>query len=347
MPPGGTPDEPVSEPAEVDARLRRLELLVVRRLEGLLQGEHRGLLPGPGSERGESREYVPGDDVRRMDWAVTARTTVAHVTDLIADRELSTHALVDLSASMEFGTVQWEKRELAVAATAALGALSTRMGSRFGLTALSPGLPNGRLELPPRTGRAHLNTVLRALASVPRTGYEMGVPSRAARPAPVPLGAGIELLARRPLRRGLALVVSDFLGPPDAWQRQLRALSARHQVLAVEVLDPRELTLPDVGVLPLLDPETGAMLEVDTRSRRVRDRYASAAAGRRAEVAATLRREGAGHLVLRTDRDWVRDLVRHVVANKHSVASKHSVANKHSVASKQALRLPRAAAVRA
>lgn len=302
---------------DVDVRLRRLELLVVRRLEGLLQGEHRGLLPGPGSERGESREYVPGDDVRRMDWAVTARTTVAHVTDLIADRELSTHALVDLSASMEFGTVQWEKRDLAVAATAALGALSTRMGSRFGLTALSPGLAHGRLELPPRTGRAHLNAVLRALASVPRTGYETpgaaGPPSQL---APLPLGAGIELLARRPLRRGLALVVSDFVGPVESWQRQLRALAARHQVLAVEVLDPRELSLPDVGVLPLLDPETGAALEVDTRSRHLRERYATAAAARRADVAATLRREGAGHLVLRTDRDWVRDLVRHVVASR-------------------------------
>ena len=313
---GAATAAPAGHPGEVDARLRRLELLVVRRLEGLLQGEHRSLLPGPGSERGESREYVAGDDVRRMDWAVTARTTVPHVADLVADRELSTHALVDLSASMEFGTVQWEKRDLAVSATAALGALSTRMGSRFGLTALSPGLPQGRLELPPRTGRAHLNAVLRALASVPRTGYEMPGEARAGRSAPLPLGDGIELLARRPLRRGLALVVSDFMGPVDRWQRQLRALGARHQVLAVEVLDPRELALPDVGVLPLLDPETGQVLEVDTRSRQLRDRYASAAAGRRAEVATTLRREGAGHLVLRTDRDWVRDLVRHVVVSK-------------------------------
>lgn len=319
--PAGSGAAPGAGQAEVDARLRRLELLVVRRLEGLLQGEHRGLLPGAGSERGESREYVAGDDVRRMDWAVTARTTVPHVTDLVADRELSTHALLDLSASMEFGTVRWEKRELAVAATAALGALSTRMGSRFGVTALSPALPRGRLELPSRTGRAHLNAVLRSLASVPRSAV-LGDsrPGHAGHQAPIPLGDGVELLARRPLRRGLALVVSDFVGPPAAWQRQLRALSARHQVLAVEVLDPRELDLPDVGVVPLLDPETGAVLEVDTHSRRLRERYAGAAAARRAEVAATLRRERASHLVLRTDRDWVADLVRHVVVQRRSRA---------------------------
>lgn len=297
-------------PEQVEARLRRFELLVLRRLEGLLQGNHLGLLPGAGSERAESREYRLGDDVRRMDWAVTARTTVPHVGDLIADRELTTHAVVDLSPSMEFGTVNWEKRDLAMAATTAFGALTTRLGSRFGAVVLSGDPERPVRELPPLVGRDALRRVLRSLAATPRSGIE--------RPLQVPRAAGpglpdaLDRLARRPLRRGLVVVVSDWLGDPAAWERPLRALSARHQVLAVEVTDPRELALPSMGLLTLVDPETGSLLEVDTGSAKLRQRYAAAAAAQRAAVADALRRSRTGHLQLRTDRDWLLDVVRYV-----------------------------------
>ncbi|WP_307868015.1 DUF58 domain-containing protein [Micromonospora sp. C95] len=294
-------------------RLRRLELTITRRLDGLLHGQHLGLLPGPGSEPAGSREYHPGEDeVRRMDWSVTARTTVPHVRTVDADRELTTWALVDATPSMDFGTAELEKRELAVAAVAAVGFLTAGSGNRLGAHVLGDA---GVRRFPARTGRYHLLSLLRTLLEVPR-----------GRPAsdPVPLAEAIDGLRRSAGRRGLAVVVSDFLdglpdegaagagsGPPD-WERPLRRLAARHQVLAVEVRDPRELELPDVGLITLVDPESGRRREVATGSRRLRDRYAAAAAAQRLAVARALRRAGAAHLPLSTDRDWIADIVRHV-----------------------------------
>ncbi|MCM3925525.1 DUF58 domain-containing protein, partial [Frankia sp. AiPs1] len=159
---------PGSDPA-VERTLRRLELTVLRRLDGMLLGDHLGLLPGQGSEKAESREYTVGDDVRRMDWAVTARTTVPHVHDLIADRELETWALVDLSASSEFGSGAWEKRDLAVAATAAVGFLTARTGNRMGAVALTRA---GTRPIPARPGRNGLRALLRDLLTLPRTAHD-------------------------------------------------------------------------------------------------------------------------------------------------------------------------------
>ena len=217
--------EPATGTAPATERmLRRLELRVVRRLEGLLHGQHQGLLPGAGSEPAEARTYQPGeDDVRRMDWNVTARTTVPHVRDLVADRELETWALVDLSASMDFGTVGPDKRELAVAALAAVGFLTGRSGNRFGALVLHAG---GVASWPARTGRAALYGLLRSLLAAER-------PAPGGRP--LPLASAVEALARGRRRRGLRVVVSDFLDPvgPDGvfgWEPPLRQLAARHQV---------------------------------------------------------------------------------------------------------------------
>jgi uncharacterized protein (DUF58 family) len=289
--------------------LRRLELMVTRRLDGLLQGDHLGLLPGPGSELAEAREYRPAeDDVRRMDWNVTARTTVPHVRDLVADHELETWVLVDGTASMDFGTAAMEKRDLAVAAVATVGFLTARAGNRIGALLIGDGV----LAIPARTGRAHLLALLQKLLARPRAD---------ARGTVTPLDEALDVMHRSMPRRGLAVVVSDFLDrldedrPPE-WERALRRLATRQQVLAVEVLDPRELELPDVGLLTVIDPETGRVREVPTASRRLRERYAAAAERQRAAVAAALRRAGAVHLQLRTDRDWVRDVVRHVVVQR-------------------------------
>ncbi|MEO3825106.1 DUF58 domain-containing protein [Actinomadura sp. B10D3] len=285
--------------------LRRLELTVTRRLDGLLQGDHLGLLPGPGWEPAEGREYVAGDDVRAMDWNLTARMTAPHVRDRVADRELETWVLVDATASMDFGTGRLEKRDLAVFAVAAAGFLTERTGNRLGARIVRDG---GTRHLPARTGRAHLLALLGTLLAEPRGAAGRAAPS---------LGAGADLLRRTgPRRRGLIVVVSDFLEEASEWERPLRLLGARHQLLAVEVVDPRELALPDVGMLTLVDPETGRRREVPTASRRLRERYAAAAARQREEIAAGLRRAGAAHLRLRTDGDWVRDLVRHVLAQR-------------------------------
>lgn len=283
--------------------LRRLELTVLRRLDGLLQGRHQGLIPGPGSEPGDTRVYVPGeDDVRRMDWAVTARTTVPHVRDLIADRELETWALADLSASMDFGTAGMSKRDLVVSAVGAVGFLAGRVGDRFGAYVLHG---HDVHRYPARPGRPALYGLLHTLLAAPEAGGSAD------------LGQAIETMAAAHLKRGLRVIVSDFLnGPPaETWERPLRRLAARQQVLAVEVIDPRELDLPDVGLVTFTDPETGRSRDVYL-SRRVRERYAAAAAAHRAANRAALRRAGAGHLVLRTDRDWVADLARFVLGQR-------------------------------
>ena len=294
--------------AGAERALRRLELTVVRRLDGLLQGDHLGLLPGPGTEPASARPYRPGeDDVRRMDWGVTARTTEPHVRDLVADRELETWALVDLSASMDFGTARTEKRDLAVAAVAAVGFLATGAGNRLGAHLLRPGEVR---RLPARSGRPALLGLLRRLLTEPRTGPD---------DPPVPaLAEAVAALDRRHRRRGLRVLVSDFLDGSD-WEEPVRRLAARHQVLAVQVRDPREQELPDVGLLTLVDPETGRLREVPTASRKLRERYAAAARTQQASIEAALKRTGAAHLPLRTDRDWVADIVKFVIARRRFV----------------------------
>ncbi|MEU8184497.1 DUF58 domain-containing protein [Micromonospora sp. NPDC049047] len=317
-----TSPTPRPVPDRSEAVLSRLQLLVTRKLDGLLQGDYAGLLPGPGSEAGESREYRPGDDVRRMDWPVTARTTTPHVRRTVADRELETWLAVDLSASLDFGTGKWLKREVVVAAVAAITHLTVRGGNRIGAVIGTgggsaparrwrvgpppPAGPGVLTRLPARSGRKEAQGLLRTVAGT------------AIQPGRGDLGALIEMLNRPPRRRGVVVVVSDFLAPPEQWARPMRKLRVRHDVLAIEVIDPRELELPDVGVLPVVDPETGELHEVQTADPRLRQRYADAATAQRAAIAAALRGAGAAHLRLRTDRDWLLDMVRFVAAQRHA-----------------------------
>ncbi len=223
--------------------LRRLELTVTRRLDGLLQGDYRGLVPGHGTEAGETRPYAPGDDVRRIDWNVTARTLEPHIRQTIADRELETWVLADFSASLAFGTAECEKRDLALAAIAAVGFLTQRTGNRIGAVVLEG---SKATTVPARTGRAHFQAVLHRTLLAAKDDH----------PGASDLALALRRLSVATRRRGMIVVVSDFLAP-EGWDKPLRALSARHEVLAIEVVDPRELALPDVGVVDLVDPETG------------------------------------------------------------------------------------------
>jgi uncharacterized protein (DUF58 family) len=286
-----------------DVTLNRLQLVITRKLDGLLQGDYLGLLPGPGSEPGESREYRPGDDVRRMDWPVTARTTVPHVRQTMADRELETWLAVDLSASLDFGTATSLKRDLAIAAAAAISHLTVRGGNRIGAV-----VSNGQkiVRLPARPGRKEAQALLRTIALTPSA------------PGRTDLGALLDALNRPPRRRGLVAVISDFLAPPEQWARPLRKLAVRHDTLAIEILDPRELELPDVGVLALADAESGMVHEIQTSDARLRQRYAAAAAAQRSAIAAAIRGAGASQLRLRTDSDWLLDIVRFVAAARHA-----------------------------
>jgi uncharacterized protein (DUF58 family) len=289
--------------ARAELVLGKLQLLITRKLDGLLQGDYLGLLPGPGTEAGESREYRAGDDVRRMDWPVTARTQVPHVRQTVADRELETWLAVDLSASLDFGTARCLKRDLALAAAASTAHLTVRGGNLIGAVV---GTGDTRVRLPARPGRKDANGLLRQIARTP------------VRPGRDDLGALVDMLNRPPRRRGLAVVISDFLAPVESWARPLRKLSVRHDVLAVEILDPRELELPDVGVIALVEPETGQMHEVQTADGRLRERYAAAAAAQRSEIAGAIRAAGSAHLRLRTDSDWLLDIVRFVAAQRHA-----------------------------
>lgn len=291
-----TVDVPRSE-----SRLRQLELLVTRKLDGLLQGDHQGLVPGGGSEPGDGRVYEPGDDVRRMDWNLTARSGSPHVRNTIADRELELWLVVDGSASLDFGTARCEKRDLVLAAAAAFGFLTARDGNRVGALLFGP---DGSSVLPPRSGRAPL---LALLSRIERRGR-----------APEGAQSLTDALRRARLtarRRSLIVVVTDLLddGP---WQRELRALAHRHDVVVVEIRDPREADLPPVGLLTLVDPETGRRLEVQTANARTRARFAEAAAAQRAGRERAVKAAGAGHLVLSTDRDWMIDVVRFVARRR-------------------------------
>jgi uncharacterized protein (DUF58 family) len=301
-----------TEEHQVDDRsravLRRLELDVTRRLDGLLQGDYRGLVSGLGSEPGEARAYAPGDDVRRIDWSVTARMQETHVRDTVADRELETSILVDVSPSLTFGTAQRTKAELALAAVAAIGFLTDRVGNRLGAVAT-----DGRQIHEFRTGTGRRN-LLALLHRIHRLSEDEA--QRSESEGHGSLAEGLHRIAGPQHRGGLAVVISDLLD--DGWEQPLRRVCQRHDTLVMEIVDPRELELPNVGVIELRDQETGAVREVDTRSRKLRDRFVEAGRQRLADHADAVRTAGADHLVLRTDRDWVVDLAVFVDRRRRS-----------------------------
>ena len=301
---------PVPRPDAAEA-VRRLELTLGRRIDGLLHGDHAGRIPGLGSEAGESRRYAPGDDPRRIDWNVSARSQDPYVRDAIADREVEAWLVVDLSASTDFGTARCTKRDLIVAAAGAFALLASRAGDRVGAHLLTT---DRIVTFPARAGGRQARALLDALASAPRA--DAGPPPAAGGPD---LGDVLDRLARHTRRRGLAVVVSDFPGA-GTWIPAMRTVAARHETLAVEVLDPRELDLPDVGLLVVSDAETGEQREVRTGDAGLRRRYAESSRAQRRATAAALRERAVDHLVLRTDRDATADLVAWIAQRPRRLA---------------------------
>jgi len=278
--------------------LRALDVSIGRRVEGLLAGDFRSTLLGHGSELALVRPYVPGDDVRRIDWNVTARTLEPHVRVDHAERVLVTWLVLDTSPSMQFGTADRRKADVAEGVAIAVGHLATRRGNRLGVVAFGGAASR---TIPPTQGRAGLVGLLGALHEDEEAG--------AAEPGgATSIGAALTHAGALARQRSLVVVVSDFRGPRD-WRRRLLEIAARHDVVAVEIRDPREQELTDVGILWLVDPETGKQLRVDTRSRRLRERFAAAAAEERAQVARAFASVGARHVVLSTQGDWLRPLV--------------------------------------
>jgi uncharacterized protein (DUF58 family) len=278
-----------------EALLRALEVNIGRRMEGLLAGDYRSSLFGDGTEFAQVRPYAPGDDVRRIDWNVTARTGEPHVRVDVAERVLVTWLVLDTSASMHFGTADRRKADVAEGAALAIGHVATRRGNRLGIVTFGGAEPRA---LPARQGRMGLVGLLTALRQASDDDARVGATS---------LGEAINRAGALARQRSVVVLVSDFRGPRD-WRRPLLELAGRHDVLALEVRDQREQELPNVGALWLVDPETGRLMHVDTRSRRLRERFASAAADERTEVARLLASAGVRHLVLSTSGDWLRSL---------------------------------------
>jgi uncharacterized protein (DUF58 family) len=277
---------------DLPARLRRLELAVARRVVGRRDGRHPSLVLGHGVEPGEARPYEPGDDVRRMDWAILARTGEPYVRDAIQERDLEGGVLVDRSGSLDFGTVGWRKADLAVNVATAVSGLAVLGGDRIGAVIATAGGPR---VVPIRGGRRHLAGLVGSIARSPLGGE-------------VDLGRAIDGLRRVLRRGGLAIVISDFIAPTETWSPALARLGRHTEIIAVEVVDPRELRLPDVGLLVIEDPETGRQRTIDTSDERFRVRLAETAARRRAARASWIQRSGATHLRLRTDADWTGPL---------------------------------------
>jgi uncharacterized protein (DUF58 family) len=285
------PDRPGPGPIP-GTLLRALDVSIGRRVEGLLAGDYRSAVLGQGTELAQVRPYIAGDDVRQIEWNVTARTGEPHVRVQLAERVLVTWLVLDTSPSMQFGTADRRKADVVEGVAIAVGHIASRRGNRLGVVTFGDAQPQA---IPPRQGRVGLLGLLEALREEPADG-QVGATS---------LGAALGRTSALARQRALIVVVSDFRGPQD-WRRPLLELAGRHDVVAVEIRDPREQELPNAGELTLVDPETGRQLRVDTRSAKLRERFAAAAEAERVALRRALASVGVRHVVLSTSGDWLR-----------------------------------------
>ena len=282
--------------------LSRLDWTVIRRLDGLLQGDYRTLFHGFGLDMADLREYQASDDVRYIDWNVTARMQTPYVRQYVEDREVSAWFLLDLSPSVDFGTVQTLKRNLLTDFVTVLARLLTRHGNRVGAIFYS-----GKVErvIPARGGKPQVLRLINDLLSQPQLK----------RSPPTNLTALLETALRIIRRRSLIFIVSDFISAPG-WDKPLGILTQRHEVLATRLYDPRETELPDIGSIIFEDAETGEQLYIDTHDRNFRKRFIEAARRREYELNAMLARLGVDMLKLSTEDDLVKELVRFAMLRK-------------------------------
>jgi uncharacterized protein (DUF58 family) len=280
--------------------LQRLDWQVIRRLDGLLQGDYRSLFYGYGVDFADLREYQPGDDIRYIDWNVTARTPTGtpYVRQYVEDREITAWFLLDLSPSMDFGTAptQSVKRAVLIDFVTTLARLLTRHGNRVGAM-----FYGSRVErtIPARGGRLQVLRLVNDLLKQPRLPR-----APFTNLAPL-LETGLHAIKKR----SLIFIISDFISAPG-WERPLSLLNRRHEVLPVLLWDPREVELPDIGPIMMEDAETGEHLYVDTHDRKFRQRFAEVAQRREAALNAAFKHAGVDVLSLSTEDDLVRAIVR-------------------------------------
>jgi uncharacterized protein (DUF58 family) len=295
QPPRRTPERAATRPS-ADQVLKRLEWTVIRRLDGLLQGDYRTLFRGMGLDLADLREFQHHDDVRHIDWNVTARLMTPYVREFHEDRDINAWFLLDLSGSIDFGSSETSKRAVSAEFVAVLARLLTRHGNRVGALMYGTGVDT---MIPARGGRAHVLQLLHRMMHRPA-----GKPSQGTKLSDLLDGA-----LRAIPRRSLVFVVSDFITAPG-WEAPLARLSLRHDVLAVRLYDPLEMELPDLGLVPILDAETGEQIFVDTHDRGFRRRFAEKARAREAALRESLARAGVDTLELATHDNLVEALLR-------------------------------------
>jgi uncharacterized protein (DUF58 family) len=301
----------VERPALTPERvLRRLEWRVIRRLDGRLQGDYRTVFRGNGIDVVDLREYQPGDDLRHIDWNVTARTDVPHVREYLEDREITAWLLLDRSPSMRFGPVERHKAVVLAEVAATVAQLLARGGNRIGAVLFDTAVEE---VIPPAGGR---DQVLRILSRLMRTVEEppTGPRRRRRRPdgpprATTSLAVPLRALLGIARRRSTVVIVSDFISEPG-WETGLGLLAQRHDVVAVQVVDPREFELPAVGMLYVEDAETGEQILLDSADPGFRQRLKAAADARQAELTGTARKAGVDLFTVSTDEDLVRAVAR-------------------------------------
>jgi uncharacterized protein (DUF58 family) len=276
--------------------LRRLEWTVIRRLDGLLQGDYRTLFRGFGLDLADLREYQYHDDVRHIDWNVTARLQTPYVREYHEDREVNAWFLLDLSPSVDFGSQDVKKAGVSTEFVTVLARLLTRHGNRVGALFYGDVVDT---MIPARTGRRHVLHILHRMLARPE-------PSRSAE---TNLRDLLQTAFQFMPRRSLVFVVSDFISVPG-WPKALAHLAQRHEVVAVRLYDPLEMELPDLGLLVIQDAETGEQLFVDTHDRGFRKRFAAAADRREKELRSAFRQAGVDALELATDDDLVDAILR-------------------------------------
>ncbi len=275
--------------------LQRLDFKVIRKLDGLLQGDYRSLFYGYGLDFADLREYQPEDDVRYIDWNVTARMDTPYVRQYLEDREITAWFLLDLSPSVDFGAVDNLKRTVLIDFVSTFARLLTRHGNRVGAV-----LYSGQVDrtIPAKGGRVQVLRLINDLLNqqpLPRSPFTN---------LSTLIDGGLHSIKQR----SLVFIVSDFISAPG-WERSLSLLNKRHEVLAVRLWDPREIELPDVGLILMEDSETGEQLYVDTHDRGFRQRFTLAARQREAELEQVFKRSGVDVLSLSTEEDLVRAIV--------------------------------------
>lgn len=291
-----------------EALLQQLEWTVIRRLDGLLQGDHRTLFKGSGLELADLREYQAHDDVRHIDWNVTARMQTPFVREHQEDREINAWFLLDLSGSMDFGSATLSKRDVLMRFVGVMAKLLMKRGNRIGALLLNPAEPDGFRYIPARMHRRHLLHLLHVIASSPTTQHTHQTP----------LNDWLKKANGLFKRRSSVFVVSDFMGAFN-WASELNAMGRRHETVAVRLFDSAEINLPNAGLQLLQDPETGEQLLLDTSHEKFRKRYAQMVEAREQHLATSFAQAGVDALELSTDEDLATALMRFSELRKRRV----------------------------